>query len=196
MPARPNEFYHRENPTRLFCKHPTSSPRTTTIQRIPKSMSAAPVVQRIIPGAPPSIELSKSQKKKRKAAKGDDTQSPVVAESASSDKGQGHAETHESAPGLISRAESQAPQLAEDDQLLKPSPIVDLMNKRLKAMTKKIASASPFPTNSDILIFFGLSHRQGYPPMRPQMLKNSMMIKFALSRIYQLWRLFKRSLQK
>ena len=115
-------------------------------------MSAAPVVQRIIPGAPPSIELSKSQKKKRKGAKGDDTQSPVVAESASSDKGHGHAETHESAPGLISRADSQAPQLAEDDQLLKPSPIVDLMNKRLKAMTKKIASPFPFPTNLDVLI--------------------------------------------
>jgi CHAT domain-containing protein len=37
----------------------------------------------------------------------------------------------------MSRAESQAPQLPEDDQSLKQSPIADLMNRRLKAMTKK-----------------------------------------------------------
>ena len=104
-------------------------------------MTATPVVQRIVPGAPPSIELSKSQRKKRKAAKPDDPQSPVGAEASPSEV-QEHAETNESAhpPGLVSRAESQAPQLSEEDPLLKPSPIVDLMNKRLKATTKKIVS--------------------------------------------------------
>jgi len=104
-------------------------------------MTATPVVQRIVPGAPPSIELSKSQKKKRKVAKADDSQSPGGADPAVSDNAHGHAETNESPPGLMSRAESQAPPLAEDDQSLKQSPIAELMNRRLKAMTKKIVCA-------------------------------------------------------
>jgi uncharacterized caspase-like protein len=101
-------------------------------------MSDSPVIKRIVPGAPPPIELSKSQKRKKKATKADDATSPVGAEAV---KAQEHSEPSEGAhpPGLSSRAESQAPHLLDDDQV-KPSPIVDLMNKRLKATTKKIAS--------------------------------------------------------
>jgi len=192
MAARANNFPSSVRIERVFFATSTSSPLSTIIQLIQKTMTAIPVVQRIVPGAPPSIELSKSQKKKRKAAKADDSQSPVAADPA--DNAHAHAESNESPPGLMSRAESQAAHLLEDDQSLKQSPIADLMNKRLKAMAKKIVSAFLFPSHSATLIL--LLHRQGYLPMRLRISKSSMTIKSALSRICRLWRPFTRRLEK
>src|SRR6266508_3362341 len=116
------------------------------------------VQQRLVPGAPPPVALSKSQKKRRRAkgASGkseheqDEVSSPTtgpasatpVPDATFAEKAQEALDTQE-APESVSRSGSQAPLLAEEDLLLKPSPIVDLMNKRLKATAKKIVSISP-----------------------------------------------------
>ena len=106
----------------------------------PKKMPE-PVVQRIVPGAPPPTPLSKTQKKKRKAkAKsaepGDAPALPEAASAAPTEK------TPEQevilAPEVIAQSDSQMSLLPEEEVLLKPSPIVDLIHKRLKATTKKI----------------------------------------------------------
>ena len=95
-------------------------------------MTASPTLPRIVPGAAPPIELSKSQKKKRKVPKADDAVSPAE-----------HPEFHEP-PGLVSRIDSALP-----DEEQKSSLMVDMMNRRLKAIAKKIvcvlaASLTPF----------------------------------------------------
>jgi hypothetical protein len=102
------------------------------------------LAQRIVPGAPPPTPLSKTQKKKRKAkAKdGDETPlTPITSSAALFEKAPETAEAREEslAPEVVARSESQATPLPEEDVLLKPSPIVDLVHKRLKATTKKIS---------------------------------------------------------
>ncbi|TFK54356.1 hypothetical protein OE88DRAFT_1717542 [Heliocybe sulcata] len=102
------------------------------------------VAQRIVPGAPPPAPLSKTQKKKRKAAKkpGDATaESPVVAipdatAAALTEKAPEESDIKEGAvaPELVAKPESEAPQSE-----FKPGPSVELTQKRLKAVGKKIA---------------------------------------------------------
>ncbi|KAF8876704.1 hypothetical protein CPB84DRAFT_1752363 [Gymnopilus junonius] len=119
---------------------------------------------RIVPGAPPPTPLSKSQVKRRKAkakarTDGDDTPAtPLTATTPlATEKARESSEPRESslAPETINRSESQATPLPEEDVLLKPSPIVDLVHKRLKATTKKIgritvyASTDPDKLNDD-----------------------------------------------
>ncbi|KDR74988.1 hypothetical protein GALMADRAFT_268537 [Galerina marginata CBS 339.88] len=104
-----------------------------------------PVIQRIVPGAPPPTPLSKTQKKKRKAkGKSDNDDTPATPTTAATPLVEKIAETPEVresslAPELVNRSESQATPLPEEDVLFKPSPIVDLVHKRLKATTKKIS---------------------------------------------------------
>lgn len=108
------------------------------------------VTQRIVPGAPPPAPLSKSQKKKRKVKKPTEStpDSPVALTDAGSaaliEKAPEEAEIREGsvAPDLVAQPESEAPPLPEEEVLLKPSPIVDLIYKRLKATTKKIVCGS------------------------------------------------------
>lgn len=102
--------------------------------------------QRIVPGAPPPTPLSKSQKKKRKVKKPTESgsDSPVAIPDAASaalvEQAPEPTDIREGsvAPELVAEPESQAPPLPEEEVLLKPSPIVDLIHKRLKATTKKI----------------------------------------------------------
>ncbi len=121
-------------------------------------MAETSVVQRIVPGAPPPVALTKSQKKKRRTTKAGGAKSeheqdeltspsvpptlsaifPDVAPVTPTEKAPEALE--DAAVGLVSRSESQAPPLPEEDLLLKASPIVDLVNKRFKATTKKIVS--------------------------------------------------------
>ena len=125
--------------------------------RVISMTDTAAVQPRIVPGAPPPVALSKSQKKKRRA-KGVGGKSEHDQEDVSSPT-TGHAsgtpvpdatlapeasDTQEGAlaPEPVSRSGSQAPLLPEEDVLLKHSPIVDLVNKRLKATGKKIVSTS------------------------------------------------------
>jgi len=106
-----------------------------------------PVAQRIVPGAPPPTPLSKTQKKKRKAKAPGDAPATIDSPSvAISEKTPEPAEVQEStpAPESLTRSESHATPLPEEDVLLKPSPIVDLVHKRLKATTKKIVSFQTF----------------------------------------------------
>jgi len=113
-------------------------------------MPEAVVQQRIVPGAPPPAPLSKTQKKKRKAktAKSENDDAPTTPElttnnAALTEKAPEPAEIQEGAvaPELIARTDSQGITIPEEDVLLKPSPIVDLVHKRLKATTKKIVSS-------------------------------------------------------
>ena len=99
-----------------------------------------PVVQRIVPGAPPPTPLSKTQKKKRKAkAKSAEAADAAVPEPLT-ERTPEPSESQEAAlaPEVINHSESQMSLLPEEEVLLKPSPIVDLIHKRLKATTKKI----------------------------------------------------------
>jgi hypothetical protein len=106
-----------------------------------------PVSQRIVPGAPPPAPLSKSQKKKRKAKKPTDStpESPTLLDLSSAappaEKAPESVETREDsiAPEPSTQPESLATPATEEDLLLKHSPIVELVTKRLKATTKKIA---------------------------------------------------------
>jgi hypothetical protein len=104
-----------------------------------------PVVQRIVPGAPPPTPLSKTQKKKRKAKakSAEPGDAPALLEATSvapTEKSPEVLESQEAtlAPEVIAQSDSQMSLLPEEEVLLKPSPIVDLIHKRLKATTKKI----------------------------------------------------------
>ena len=112
------------------------------------------LAQRIVPGAPPPIPLSKTQKKKRKAkAKSADAAAP---ETSAAEKTPEPSDPQEAllAPEVIQQSDSQMSLLPEEEVLLKPSPIVDLIHKRLKATTKKIVFNSLFPNTHSRLIFF------------------------------------------
>lgn len=108
------------------------------------------VVQRIVPGAPPPAPLSKSQKKKRKAKKPTDptSESPTIPDTPSVviEKAPESVDTREGsiAPEPAIQPESLATPAPEEDLGLKPSPIVELITKRLKATTKKIARISAY----------------------------------------------------
>lgn len=108
---------------------------------------------RIVPGAAPPIPVSKSQKKKRKTVKpkgGDELNSPIVVADTTAasllEKAPGIAEVKEGlvAPALTavpSGSADDVPSSAiDDDAGYKPSPVVDLVHKRLKATHKKIVS--------------------------------------------------------
>lgn len=104
---------------------------------------------RPVPGAPPVAQFTKNQKRRRKA-KGPGEQSNVdtplvdsVAHStAVSERGGDVNGTREDtpAPDAGTHAESESTPQPEQDPPVKLSPIVELIQKRLKATTKKIVS--------------------------------------------------------
>ncbi|KAJ7096359.1 hypothetical protein C8R44DRAFT_375950 [Mycena epipterygia] len=115
---------------------------------------------RIVPGAPPPKEISKSARKKRKTKSKAEATTPDVLESSSAaliEKAPEAAEIQEGAlaPELVAQPESEAAPAVEEEIVLKPSPIVDLIHKRLKATSKKIsrisvyASTDPEKLNED-----------------------------------------------
>ncbi|KAF9443835.1 hypothetical protein P691DRAFT_763914 [Macrolepiota fuliginosa MF-IS2] len=113
-----------------------------------------PVQQRFVPGAPPPAPPSKSQRKKRKSKPKTDDDHPTT-DAPSVDKGPENDTTQNVVvvPDLAAH-ESQAPSIPDDD-LLKHSPIVDLVGKRLKTTSKKItrlagyAATDPDNLNDD-----------------------------------------------
>ena len=119
-----------------------------------------PVVQRIVPGAPPPTPLSKTQKKKRKAkaksAEHSDLALPEATSAALDGKMPEPPEAQEAtlAPEAIAQSDSQMSLLPEEEVLLKPSPIVDLIHKRLKATTKKIVFTFVFSNILWLILFF------------------------------------------
>ena len=119
---------------------------------------AIAVQQRIVPGAPPPAPLSKLQKKKRNKAKAktggengtdsnnidsiDRADSPATSVPDSSavalvDKAHDAADVQKGllVPDLAAQPEPQTPTIPEE---LKPTTVSGLVNKRLKATTKKI----------------------------------------------------------
>lgn len=105
---------------------------------------------RLVPGAPPPPPISKSAaKKKRKAAQVGGTSSgaasPVVvnatlAPSSQVEKAPSVVDAKEGllAPQITATVSVDAQSAVDDDLGYKPSPVVDLVHKRLKAIHKKI----------------------------------------------------------
>lgn len=112
-------------------------------------MSETPT--RIVPGAPPPAPLSKSQKKKRKGAKGVDSEAasplvvstPLEASQLEAAPTAAQIKQHLVAPQLTTSVSVDA-QSAVDDSGHKQSPLVELVHKRLKATAKKIVSSDQF----------------------------------------------------
>ncbi|THH05020.1 hypothetical protein EW146_g10014 [Bondarzewia mesenterica] len=126
------------------------------------------VPERKIPGAPPPAPLSKSQKKKRKTGKVKAGESPVIepvsipdsTSAALVDKAPQPADVKEGsvAEELVTQPESVSgatPADAPASQTATASPVVEIIQKRLKATTKKIlriqtyASTDPAKLNDD-----------------------------------------------
>jgi hypothetical protein len=113
------------------------------------SVSPTTPIVRIVPGAPPPPPVSKAQKKKRKAAakkSSDQVDEPTTVPDAHTAALIEHAPTKDEvtegtlAPELITRADSTAPVSPGGVDEAKVSPLVDMLNKRLKATNKKIVS--------------------------------------------------------
>ena len=138
----------RKDALNFFRFQPPQATAHQLVQKVslsPQKKMLEPVVQRIVPGAPPPTPLSKTQKKKRKAKakSAEPGDAPALSEATSAaptEKTPELPETQEAtlAPEVIAQSDSQMSLLPEEEVLLKPSPIVDLIHRRLKATTKKI----------------------------------------------------------
>ncbi|OCH93110.1 hypothetical protein OBBRIDRAFT_790581 [Obba rivulosa] len=97
---------------------------------------------RIVPGAPPPAQASKPVKKKRKATKKSEQEEHVVVPDATSaaliEKAPDESDVKEGtvAPELVAQPEETQVQTPVDETMF--SPIVELLNKRAKALYKKI----------------------------------------------------------
>ncbi|KAJ6499337.1 hypothetical protein C8R45DRAFT_112897 [Mycena sanguinolenta] len=103
---------------------------------------------RIVPGAPPPKEPSKSSRKKRKAKSKAEPGTPDILDSSSAAQIEKAPEPSDIqagavAPDLVAQPEPEAA-IPEEEIVLKPSPIVDLIHKRLKATSKKISRISTY----------------------------------------------------
>ncbi|EGO00239.1 hypothetical protein SERLA73DRAFT_168035 [Serpula lacrymans var. lacrymans S7.3] len=110
---------------------------------------------RVVPGAPPPAPLSKSQRKKRKAATGNSKAKsaesvdgsvtiPDSTAAALVEKAPEETDIKEGsiAPELV--ASTEEVQALDDESSLKPSPIIELLQKRCKALNKKIGRVSSY----------------------------------------------------
>ena len=111
--------------------------------------------QRTVPGAPPPAPLSKAQKKKRRAVKKEgesepntpappnvvlpDTHAAALTEKAPEEK---DVKGGAVADDLVVHPEAPKSDAGDGASGPKASPVVDLLNKRLKAIGKKIVRAS------------------------------------------------------
>lgn len=136
----------------LTCEADISYSNSTNIQ--PHSKAMVEATSRVVPGAPPPTPISKSHKKKRKGVKGKGSVEPnnhvgvsdtTTASVLDTVPGVSDVKEDVTARDLVATTSvDEAPQSAlEDDAGYKPSPVVDLVHKRLKAIHKKIASISP-----------------------------------------------------
>lgn len=103
-------------------------------------------VQRIVPGAPPPLPVSKSQKKKRKAVskpRADDAPASVsIPDSTAAALVEKAPEPADIKQGAVAEELVAAPQeLLPEMPAEKPkSPTIEFLNKRIKLQTKKIVS--------------------------------------------------------
>ena len=108
--------------------------------------------KRIVPGAPPPTSVSKSQKKKRRAAKKEDDAPEVSLPDTQAAALTEKAPTEEDVKGSVVAEELVASKEKEpvqeqqqpDPASVKPSLVVDHLNKRLKQLHKKIVSLNLF----------------------------------------------------
>ena len=103
---------------------------------------------RVVPGAPLPAPLTKSQKRKKaksakKSPEHEDVVLPDATSAAPTEKAPTEVDVKEGsvAPELVVQPEGQAPQTPVEDPSLKATPIVDMLNKRLKQIHKKIVSS-------------------------------------------------------
>lgn len=132
-------------PTSALRHHLRRRPRRRSrVSRIAMSSAASsPVIQRIVPGAPPPAPVSKSQKKKKKAAKEGDVhvEIPDAATAAQIETAPSQEDTKDGsvAPQLLAQP-SEIPEATTPvgDGAHKTTPLIDMLNKRIKATNKKI----------------------------------------------------------
>ncbi|KAJ7462251.1 hypothetical protein B0H11DRAFT_102090 [Mycena galericulata] len=98
---------------------------------------------RIVPGAPPPKDLSKSARKKRKTKSKAEPSTPDVLESSSAALIEKAPEPSEIQAGAVAPELVVQPEPAEPAPIA-PSPIVDLIHKRLKITSKKISRISTY----------------------------------------------------
>lgn len=117
-------------------------------------MSDSPVAPRVVPGAPPpSISAPKKHKRSRKPKKKADDEVPEGdAVSAQGTPEEPEARESTPVPEIIEHIEIPEMSTAEEDILLKPSPIVKLITKRYQANARKIVSSS-HPLCHSVLTF-------------------------------------------
>lgn len=128
---------------------------------------------RIVPGAPPPAPLTKSQKKKKvktakKTPEHDDVALPDAASAALTEKAPTEIDVKEGsvAPELVAQSEGQASQTPVEDPSLKATPIVDMLNKRLKQIQKKIVSTGAYVAHTSTPVLYLVSTRHTLLPMR------------------------------
>ncbi|KAH9855194.1 hypothetical protein C2E23DRAFT_751794 [Lenzites betulinus] len=117
---------------------------------MPETITTAP---RVVPGAPPPPAPSKTQKKKRKGGKGKDaseSDAPVAVPDTTTAALIDHAPEESDikegvvAPQLVAQASTES----HTPVGLKATPIVDMLNKRLKANGKKITRIQTYQNES------------------------------------------------
>ncbi|KAG6837001.1 hypothetical protein H0H93_016461 [Arthromyces matolae] len=99
---------------------------------------------RLVPGAPPPVALSKSQKKKRKTKKADSTPdspeaTPDVTSRPLTEQAPENGDAHDA-----STVAAQEPPTPAAEEESKTSPVVELVSKRIKATAKKITRISGY----------------------------------------------------
>ncbi|KAH8119227.1 hypothetical protein DFH11DRAFT_1563669 [Phellopilus nigrolimitatus] len=103
----------------------------------------AEVAHKLVPGAPPPAQPAKTTKKKRKGAKKDDephtpVEIPDTQAAALTEKAPEEADVKSGAVAEELAAQPEPPKEETDENLVKPSPVVELLGKRVKVLNKKI----------------------------------------------------------
>ena len=113
---------------------------------------------RVVPGAPLPAPLTKSQKRKKaksakKSPEHEDVVLPDTTSAALTEKAPTEVDVKEGsvAPELVVQPEGQAPQTPVEDPSLKATPIVDMLNKRLKQIHKKIVSSAACVAHTSVM---------------------------------------------
>ena len=128
---------------------------------------------RVVPGAPPPPPLTKSQKRKKakgakKTPEHDDVVLPDTTSAALTEKAPTEVDVKEGsvAPELVVQPEGHAPQTPVEDPSTKATPIVDMLNKRLKQIHKKIVSTCARVAHTSVM-YHALDASSRYTHVNP-----------------------------
>ena len=141
----------------------------------------AELTQKYVPGAPPPSKIQPVKKKRTKAKTKEPLESGLDDATAALAEDSDLLGSKDAAAGQVQRETSQIP----EDEPKAAHGIAELINKRLKAVTKKIVTNSGAIPLCRIHIDNISSYRIGYLAMLLRMLKSSTMTRNARSRRFQ-----------